>query len=155
MANKTIRDWVTGVTKTLQDNGDGTHSEITVARPPVADPVVIPSYQGVVITANGSGADIDVSKYVELDLYINITAVSGTTPTVVFNLDTKSEDAAPAYASVFTSSAQTGTGPLISSVGPGTANAKGFGRTVRFRWSAIGGTTPSFTVSFTLVGKYF
>lgn len=155
MANKTIRDWVTGVTKTYQDNSDGTHSEILVARPPVADPIVIQSYQGVVITANGNGADLDVSKYVELDIYVNITAVSGTTPTVVFNLDTKSEDVAPAYGSVFTSSAQTGTGLLISSVGPGTANAKGFGRTVRFRWSATGGTTPSFTVSFTLVGKYF
>ena len=154
MANKVIRDWNTGVTKTYQDNGDGSHSEIIIARPPVADPVVIPSYQAVVIVANGNGADIDVSKYVELDVFINITAVSGTTPTVVFNLDTKSEDAAPAYGSIFTSSAQTGTGLVISSVGPGTANAKGFGRTVRFRWSAIGGTAPSFTVSFTLVGKY-
>lgn len=155
MANKTIRDWATGVTKTYQDNGDGSHSEIVVARPAVADALVSATYQTVVITANGNGADIDVSKYVELDLYINITAVSGTTPTAVFNLDTKSEDAAPAYASVFSSSAQTGTGLVISSVGPGTANAKGFGRTVRFRWSAIGGTTPSFTVNFTIVGKYF
>jgi hypothetical protein len=154
VANKVIRDWSTGVTKTFQDNGDGSHSEIIIARPPVADPVVIPSYQAVVITTNGSGADTDVSKYVELDLFINITAVSGTAPTVVFNLDTKSEDAAPAYGSIFTSSAQTGTGLIVSSVGPGTANAKGFGRTVRFRWASVGGTGPSFTVSFTLVGKY-
>lgn len=154
MANKVIRDWSTGVTKTYQDNGDGSHSEIIIARPPVADAIVPATYQTVVITTNGNGADIDVSKYVELDVFINITAVSGTTPTVVFNLDTKSEDAAPVYGSLFTSSAQTGTGLVVSSVGPGTANAKGFGRTVRFRWASIGGTTPSFTVSFTLVGKY-
>jgi hypothetical protein len=123
---------------------------------PAGDVIAPAALQGVVVTGNGAlGADIDVSKYTELDVYINCTAVSGTTPTVIVNVDTKSPDAAPVYASIYATSAITAAGLTTQSIGRGCQSNKGFGNTIRIRTASFGGSaTPSLTFNIAIIGKY-
>jgi hypothetical protein len=123
---------------------------------PPGDVLAPAALQGVVVTANGSlGSDIDVSKYTEIDVFINCTAVAGTSPTVVLNVDVKAPDGTSTYASVYASSAVTSTGLSTQSIGRGCQTNKGFGNTIRIRAASFGGSsTPSLTFDITIVGKY-
>jgi len=85
--------------------------------------------------------------------YINVSAVSGTTPTLVAQLQVQDPvslgwiDVGPAVTPTIT-----GVGLTMLTVCPGISEAansrvaQGLPRTFRFRWT-IGGTTPSFTFS--------
>lgn len=102
-------------------------------------------------TANGNSADQFVQNFSELQMLVNITAVSGSgSPTATFFIDTK--DSFGNYYPIFTSTAQTATGQVIASIGAGLSTAAAFGSVIRFRWT-ITGTTPSFTFSCAISGK--
>lgn len=153
MPDRKVIDRVTGQVATHVDAGDGTFQPLSIARQPPGDIILPAALQAVVLTANGQSADLDVSKYIEIDCFLNITAASGTTPTLTFDLDAKAPDGSNTYASVISFGAKTATGLTLKSL-CGAATDKGFGNIVRLRWSAIGGTTPSFTVNFSMIGKY-
>lgn len=101
-------------------------------------------------TGNGDSGDLTVSSYVELAIDANITAVSGSSPTLQFFLDRKGSDGI--YYPIWNSSSITATGQVSASVGAGLATAQSFNATVKLRW-VIGGSSPSFTFSASIIGK--
>ncbi|MGI8828036.1 MAG: hypothetical protein ACR2JC_20885 [Chloroflexota bacterium] len=109
-------------------------------------------------TSNGSGATVTVGQYRELVAFVQVTAVSGTSPQLNVFLD-----ASPDGGSTWVQVAQLGpaniaaTGAYLVTLTPGGAAggsviSTGFGDTIRIRWT-IAGTTPSFTFSVLAVGK--
>lgn len=100
-------------------------------------------------TSNNSG-DLAVDSFSELALDINITAVSGTTPTIQFFVDRKGNDGI--YYVIYTGSSINTVQAVSTSLGAGMAQSVSFGTTARLRW-VIGGTTPSFTFSASIIGK--
>lgn len=97
-------------------------------------------------TASGNSAQFDASAYAEGLLFIDITAVSGTTPTAAFTLQTF-DFASQTWFPVpgVTIAQQTAVGEVATAV----AN---FGETLRLAWT-LGGTTPSFTFVASFVPK--
>lgn len=100
-------------------------------------------------SATGSGA-LSVGQYRELAYDATISAVSGTTPSLTLILERQGADGN--WYQVFASSAITAAGVVSASLGAGLSTAVAFGQTVRVRWT-ITGTTPSFTVTHSLIGK--
>jgi hypothetical protein len=97
-------------------------------------------------TASGNSASIDVSSYAEALLFIDITAASGTTPTANFTLQTYDFESQAWYpVPGVTIAQQTG----VALVDAAVAN---FGEQVRLAWT-LGGTTPSFTFTASIVPK--
>lgn len=102
-------------------------------------------------TAGGNSADLTVGQYRELAVDINISAVSGTSPSATFFVDRKGADGI--YYNIYSSGAKTTTGTVSTSIGAGgAATNSAFGNVIRFRWT-ITGTTPSFTFSASIIGK--
>lgn len=99
-----------------------------------------------VVTATGSQADVDTAptgvRYVSGDgrLVIDVTAVSGTTPSAIFELQGK---VGSQYYALCTLTA-------ITAVGKGTCTAVSIPAVVRLAYT-ITGTTPSFTFSASVV----
>jgi hypothetical protein len=102
-------------------------------------------------TASGNSADLVVGQFIELAVDCNVTAVSGTNPTLQIFLERKGADGVyyPVWQSITITSAST---QLCTSIGAGMSIAQGFGSTVRLRW-VIGGTNASWTFSCSIVGK--
>lgn len=90
-------------------------------------------------TASGSGSDVDVGRFICAELCLDVTAVSGTSPTLDVYIEGKDQYTGK-YKVLFS---QTG----ISAVSTYwfTITTLAF-RYLRVRW-AIGGTSPSFTFS--------
>lgn len=87
--------------------------------------------------------------FTEAEVDIDVTAVSGTTPSMTVIVERQELDGN--YYPIYTSSAITATGLTTTSIGPGlTTNAELSG-TFRVRWT-ITGTTPSFTLSINVMG---
>lgn len=101
-------------------------------------------------TTSGNSGDLAVDSFSELALDINITAVSGTTPTIQFIMERKGND--NNYYQIYASSSLNSAQAVSTSLGAGMATSVSFGTTARLRW-VIGGTTPSFTFSVSLIGK--
>lgn len=102
-------------------------------------------------TASGNSGDQAVGPYDEMSVDINITANSGTSQTIQFFVDRKGSD--NVYYPIWQSSSITTTNQAVStSIGPGCAVAQSLGATIHLRW-VIGGTSPSYTFSFSLQGK--
>lgn len=127
--------------------------------PPTARTVVHPLAAE---TASGSSTPVAVGSFRELLLLINITAVTGTTPTLQFFFET-SDDGGVTWYQLNTSTSYTSVGQSGFSFGAGVsgggsgsaatqATALPLGDTFRVRW-IIGGTTPSFTFKATAIGK--
>ena len=94
-------------------------------------------------TASGQSDPIEASEYIEGQALLDVTAVSGTNPTLDVVIETSADKAG--WFTHATFSQKTGTAKdlkLLSNVG----------KYLRARWT-IGGTTPSFTFSVALVGK--
>jgi hypothetical protein len=81
---------------------------------------------------------------------INVTAVSGTTPSMTLYVERQGADGN--WYPIWTSSAITATGQTTTSVGPGCATTAVVTSILRFR-AAITGTTPSFTMSASIIGR--
>lgn len=108
-------------------------------------------------TGSNSG-DLDATKYKGILLFINVSAISGTSPTLTVTLQGKSPGSA-VYYTVLASAAISATGLTVLRVYPGlTAAANTVANdcipcTYRIS-TAIGGTTPSVTAQITGVLVY-
>lgn len=94
------------------------------------------------VTANGT-ATVDVKDYIEGRLLINVTAVTGGTPTLDITFE-DSDDNVTWYTHT--------TVTQITTVSNVANNITVFAKFVRIRW-AIGGTTPIFTFKAVLSAK--
>jgi hypothetical protein len=96
-------------------------------------------------TASGNTADIDVGRFICGEICLDVTAVSGTTPTLDVYIEGK-DQLSGKYKALFS---QTG----INAVGTYwfTITTLAF-KYLRVRW-VIGGTSPSFTFSVGMEGK--
>ncbi len=81
---------------------------------------------------------------------VNVTAASGTSPTLAFFLERQGADGV--WYPVWSPAAVTAPGQLSTSVGPGCATAEVLTGSIRLRWT-VGGTTPSFTFSASVVAR--
>lgn len=102
-------------------------------------------------TASGNSANLSVGNLSELAIGVNVTAVSGTSPTLNLYLDVIGADGVT-YEGIWASAQVTAVGQVTASVGAGLATNQAFGSVVVFRW-VVGGTTPSFTFSASILGK--
>ena len=105
-------------------------------------------------TATGNSGEFifdDPNSLAMARFTLDITAVSGTTPTLVLTVEAF-DPASGKYVTVLASASQNATGTIVLAVGPGlpvTANLSAnapMPRQFRIKWT-IGGTTPSFTFS--------
>lgn len=102
-------------------------------------------------SANGNSADLNVSALRELAVDANVTALTGTNPTVQFFVDRKGADGV--YYQIWSSSSVNAVGTVSDSIGPGMNKNQSLGSMVRFRW-VIGGTGgPTVTFSVSLIAK--
>lgn len=101
-------------------------------------------------TTNGNSADLTCDQYDQLAFDFNVTAVTGTTPSMLVFIDRKGADGA--YYPIYTSAAVTATGVTSVSIGPGLPNNAAIGNTIRMRWT-LTGTTPSFTFTASILAK--
>lgn len=101
-------------------------------------------------TTSGNSGDLAVDSFSELALDINITSVSGTSPTVQYFFERKGNDGN--YYQLYSSSVISTTQAISTSIGAGMTISTSFGTTARLRW-VITGTTPSFTFSASIIGK--
>lgn len=96
-------------------------------------------------TANGNTNGFDVSNYGEALVFINVTAVSGTSPTLNLYVDTY-DFLSGQWFQHPVSIAQ------ITAAGNTLVQLTNFGEQIRLRWQ-VGGTSPSFTFSASVVAK--
>ena len=96
-------------------------------------------------TASGNGSDIDVGRFLYGVVCLDVTAVSGTSPTLDVYVEAK-DQLSNKYKVVWQQTGITGTGTFWSDVL--TLPYK----YVRVRW-VIGGTSPSFTFSCGMEAK--
>ena len=101
-------------------------------------------------TATGNSGVLPTGAANSIALDINISAVTGTTPSCTFTFDRQGADGN--WYTVYTSSAQTATGNISTDIGPGCAVNHVLTGVGRLTWT-ISGTTPSFTFSASVVGK--
>lgn len=101
-------------------------------------------------TSTNNSGDLAVGSYTELAIDVNITAASGTTPTMQLFMDRKGSDSV--YYPIWQSVSITAVTSISTSVGSGMSIAQSLGSTIRLRW-VIAGTTPSFTFSASLLAK--
>lgn len=101
-------------------------------------------------TANGNSGDLSVSTLREIAVDVNISAVSGTAPTLNLYIDRKGADGI--YYPIYASAQITAVGVVSTSLGIGASTPQSLGSTIRLRW-VIGGTAPSFIFSASIIGK--
>jgi len=100
-------------------------------------------------TATVTGADVDTEQLGSANFYLDVTAVTGTTPT----LDVKIQEKDPVsgkYFNLFSFTQQTAISRERKSYGLGAGEL--LGKVIRYV-ATIGGTTPSFTFSLSMVGR--
>lgn len=100
-------------------------------------------------TASSDAGDLDVSKCRRIAVDINITAVSGSSPTIQFFVDRK--DANGIYYNLWSSSVTNATGQISTTIGAFATINQALGAIARLRWT-ITGSTPSFTFSASVTG---
>lgn len=98
------------------------------------------------LTANGNTTGVDVSSYAEAVLFVDVTASSGTTPTLNLYVDTWDFNSQAWYALSAVTITQ------ITAATTVEVGLTEFGEQIRLRW-VVGGTTPSFTVEASVVPK--
>lgn len=105
------------------------------------------------VTATTAGNDTDTLSYWARNAFnafrdafiiINVTAASGTTPSIAFFIDVLGPDGVTWF-NVFAFTAITGVGASSKFIGQHGGAQICMGGTVRVRWTAPTGTTPSFT----------
>jgi len=101
-------------------------------------------------TASGMSATLAVGAYREMLVAVNVSAVAGTSPTLTLAVDSLGADGV--WYTLWTSASITAVGQTIASLGVEAPTNTAFGASVRLRWT-IGGTTPSFTFSASIIGK--
>ena len=102
------------------------------------------------ITTTATSADIPVGQFAELAVDVNISAVTGTSPSYTLSINRKGVDGV--YYPIYTGTAQTVAGKVSVDLGVGASTNKAFGSTIQIV-ETISGTTPSFTRSISVQGK--
>ena len=100
-------------------------------------------------TSSGDFGDLAVSTCRRIAVDINITAVSGTSPTIQFFIDRK--DANGFYYNIWSSNTVSASTPISTTIGAFAAINQALGSTVKLRWT-ITGTSPNFTFSASVIG---
>lgn len=95
-------------------------------------------------TTSGSSADITLNSGSKLAVYLDVTAVAGTTPTLDVKVEAK-DPASGKYFALASFTQKTAAGSEVVFIGHGS-DTKFPVRTFRVSYT-IGGTTPSFTFS--------
>lgn len=90
-------------------------------------------------TSSGNGSDVDVGRFLYGELCLDITAVSGTGPTLDVYIEGKDEYTGK-YRTLFSQTGISAVGTYWFSLGPSAW------KYIRVRW-VIAGTSPSFTFS--------
>lgn len=90
-------------------------------------------------TSSGAGSDVDVGRFICAELCLDITAVSGTSPTLDVYIEARNQYTGK-YKVLFQQTGITTIGTYWFSINPMAW------RYLRVRWT-IGGTSPSFTFS--------
>lgn len=102
------------------------------------------------IIATTTSVDLTVGNYKELAVDVNISVVTGTTPTYTLAVDRLGADGV--YYTIYTGTAITAVGVVSVTVGVGAVINTSFGNVIRVR-EIVGGTTPSYIRSISIVGK--
>ncbi len=108
--------------------------------------------------ASANSGDLDATRHKGILLYINVTAITGTTPTLAVTIQGKSP-VSGTYYTILTSASITTTGMTVLRVYPGLTAAANLVAndtlpcTYRLS-SAIGGTTPAVTATISGVLIY-
>ena len=97
-----------------------------------------------------TGADLTTGTFTEIALDVNLSALTGTSPTFQVFLDRKGADGV--YYQIYQSTSLTAAGSISTSVGMGAATNHSCGLFLRLR-IVTGGTTPNATFSASIVGK--
>jgi hypothetical protein len=100
-------------------------------------------------TSSSDIGDVDVSKCRRIAVDINITAVSGSSPTIQFFVDRK--DVNGIYSNLWSSSVVNAVSQVSTTIGAFGTIAQALGAIARLRWT-ITGSTPSFTFSISIMG---
>lgn len=132
-----------------QTDGAGNDS---LAIATVVDTSIVLNLASAARIASGNVSGLSVAPFREIALDVNVTAVSGTSPTLQLFLDRLMADGAtysPLWQSSIITTAQQM--PPVS-IGPGCSVAHSIGLFVRLRW-VIAGTSPSFTFIASIIGK--
>lgn len=105
------------------------------------------------ISASGNSGPLTVGNFAEIAVDVNITAKTGTTPTVEFFVDRLGVDGI--YYNIYDSGVVSNTAPTTKSdsIGAGLNVNKTFAGTIQFRWVIGGSASPGYTYSVSLVGK--
>lgn len=101
-------------------------------------------------TTGGSTVDLTVGSLKELAIDVNVTAVAGTTPSLVFTLKRVGSDGI--YYSIWTSASLIAVSTASASLGVGAATNVAFGDLVQLSW-AITGVSASFSWTASIKGK--
>lgn len=96
-------------------------------------------------TATGTSTAVNTEDVDEIEAELNVTAASGTTPTLDVTLETKTDTGDWYTVGAFPQ--QTG---IVANVG---RVFTGLGDQIRWKWT-IGGTTPSFTFTVDAEGEH-
>lgn len=97
-------------------------------------------------TANNSSAQLLVSQYREAIVFLNVTAVSGTTPTLTVQVQTSDDGGTTWY------NLPGGAFAQQTAIGTSAIQVNTFGDTIRVT-STIGGTSPNFTYAVKAIVK--
>jgi hypothetical protein len=106
------------------------------------------------LTGGGYSVPINVSQFTALMLLVNVTAVSGTTPSMTIGIDVNDDVIAGVgnKYDVADAAAITAITQKAVFMGPGTANPAPLSPWITLHWF-ISGTTPSFTFTVTLIAS--
>ena len=102
------------------------------------------------ITVTTTSADLTAGAYRELAIDVNISAITGTTPSYTLGVNRKGVDGV--YYPIYTGTAQTAVGKVSISLGKGASTNTAFGNTIQLV-ETVAGTTPSVTRSVSIIGK--
>jgi hypothetical protein len=104
-----------------------------------------------VINASGNSDDLDVSLVKRIAFDANITAQSGTSPTVRFFIDRKATDGS--YVQIYDSGVISALQAVSTTIGPKCTVTEVLGTTVRARWTIGGSSSPTKTFSISIQGR--
>lgn len=102
-------------------------------------------------TASGVSAALAVRQTPTLAVDVNVTAVSGTSPTLTVFLERLGADGV--WYPIWSPTVINAAGQTSTSVGPGCATAAVLTNQVRLRWVIGGSASPSVTFSASIIGR--
>lgn len=102
------------------------------------------------IAASGNSGDFQVDNFDQLAIDVNVSAISGTTPTVTLSYQRKGSDGI--YYTIWTGTAISTVSTQSTSIGIGGPTNHSVGYIGRISWT-VAGTTPSVTFTVSVYGK--